>query len=216
MLVISSNNQDVYKAHKRIWKTYMKSHPDIDCYFIEYTYSVIVPTLVNDTLYLRGTETMQNIIRKTLDAMAYFTSRTKYDYVVRANLSSVWIFSRLMQYLETAPRYGLYGGEINRNMPILHKVDYVSGAGIVFSSDVCQLLLQNRHIVYESNVIDDVDIGYALDKLQIKPTYIPRVNVYTMEDMKREGIQYRVRFNTDREREPHIMMAILSSVDQNN
>lgn len=192
----------------------MKSHPDIDCYFIEYV-STIMPILTDTTLYLRGVETTGNIIRKTLDSMEYFTSRKQYDYVVRANLSSVWIFPRLLRYLESAPRHGLYGGEINKNMPIPHPIDYVSGAGIIFSRDICQLLLQHRGLVYESNVIDDVDIGYALNKLNINPTFIPRINVNTLDDIYKEGFQYRVRFESEREREPPIMRKILSLVAQN-
>lgn len=215
MLVISSHGQPVYKEHKQIWKSFMKSHPDIECYFIEYT-STFIPILTDTTLYLRGVESMKNIVRKTMDAMEYFTSRKHYDYVVRANLSSVWIFPRLIRFLESAPREGLYGGEINKNVEILDAVGYVSGAGIIFSHDVCQLLLQNKHLVYEPKLIDDVDIGYALYRLNIRPTFIPRVNVNTPEDMTKEGFQYRVRFDSGREREPLIMRAILSLVDRSN
>lgn len=216
MLVISSNENPVYAEHKQIWKSYMKSHPDIECYFIEYLTSAFQPVLTETTLYLHGVESYKNIIHKTLDSIEYFTSRKYYDYIIRANLSSVWIFPRLLQFLETAPRQGLYGGEINKNMPIPHRIDYVSGAGMIFTPDVCQMLLRNRRLVYESNVIDDVDIGYALHKLNVNPTFIPRVNVNSLEDMYKDGFQYRVRYASEREREPAIMRTILSLVAHSN
>ncbi len=195
----------------------MKSHSDIECYFIEnHPTPASSPRLIDDTLYVPGIESWENIIRKTLDSIEFFTARSHYDYVVRANLSSVWIFPRLIRYLESAPKERLYGGEVNRNMPIPHPIDYVSGAGILFSSDVCQLILQNRDIVYESNVIDDVDIGYALDKLQVPPTDVYRVNVYGPDDIERGGMYYRFRVFEDRDREPELMTHVLSLEGHSN
>ena len=152
MLVISSQTQSVYRHHKAIWETYMKSHPDIECYFIEFSPVVLSPLLTSTTLFLRGHDTYQTILDKTFRAIDFFTRHKQYDYVIRTNLSSVWIFPRLIRFLETAPRTGLYGGIINNNQPWA----YISGAGITLSWDVVQILLKNRHLAYASKVIDDV------------------------------------------------------------
>jgi hypothetical protein len=206
MLVISSQTQPVYRNHKAIWETYMKSHPDIECYFIEFTPAVLSPLLTSTTLFLRGRETYPGILDKTLKALEYFTRRSHYDYVIRTNLSSVWIFPKLIRFLESAPRTKLYGGVRNDNQPW----SYVSGAGITFSWDVVQLLLQNQHLVYANKFIDDVDIGFACVALGIPTTSSPRVDIQSEEDMYKEGFQYRVRFLTDRTRELPFMRKILS------
>lgn len=206
MLVISSQTQPVYRHHKAIWETYMKSHPDIECYFIEFTPAVLSPLLTSNTLFLRGRETYLGILDKTFRALDYFTRRKQYDYVIRTNLSSVWIFPKLMRFLETAPRTGLYGGVRNE----YHPWNFISGAGITFSWDVVQILLQNRHLAYASKVIDDVDIGVACTILAIPTTPIPRVDIGTEADISKEGFHYRVRFFTDREREVPLMRKILS------
>jgi hypothetical protein len=206
MLVISSQTQSVYRQHKAIWETYMKSHPDIECYFIEFNPSVLAPLLTSTTLFLRGHETYLGILDKTFKALDYFTRRKQYDYIIRTNLSSVWIFPKLMRFLETAPRTGLYGGVICNNQPW----SFISGAGITFSWDVVQTLLQNRHLVYMNKFIDDVDIGLACLQLGIPLTPIPRVDIQSEEDMYKEGFQYRVRFLTVRERELPFMRKILS------
>jgi hypothetical protein len=206
MLVISSQTQPVYRQHKAIWETYMKSHPDIECYFIEFTSTVLSPLLTSTTLFLRGRETYPGILDKTFKALDYFTRRKHYDYVIRTNLSSVWIFPKLMQFLETAPRTGLYGGVRNENQPW----HYISGAGITFSWDVVQTLLQNRHLAYANKFIDDVDIGFACATLRIPTTPIPRVDIQSEEDLSKEGFQYRVRFLTDRMQELPFMRKILS------
>ena len=62
MLVISSQTQSVYRHHKAIWETYMKSHPDIECYFIEFSPVVLSPLLTSTTLFLRGHDTYQTIL----------------------------------------------------------------------------------------------------------------------------------------------------------
>jgi hypothetical protein len=206
MLVISSQTQPVYRHHKAIWETYMKSHPDIECYFIEFTPAVLSPLLTSNTLFLRGRETYPGILEKTFKALDYFTRRKHYHYVIRTNLSSVWIFPKLMRFLETVPRTGVYGGIINNNQPW----PYISGAGITFSWDVVQILLQNRHIAYANKFIDDVDIGFACVYLGISTTSIPRVDVGSVEDVYKEGFHYRVRFLTDRTQELPFMRKILS------
>jgi hypothetical protein len=206
MLVISSQTQSVYRHHKAIWETYMKSHPDIECYFIEFTPSVLSPLLTSSTLFLRGRETYPGILDKTLKALDYFTRRSHYDYVIRTNLSSVWIFPKLIRFLETAPRTGLYGGVRNDNQPW----PYVSGAGITFSWDVVQLLLRNRHLAYASNFIDDVDIGFVFVNLGVPITSVPRIVITCEEDLSKEGFHYRVRFLADREKELPFMRKILS------
>ena len=206
MLVISSQSQPVYRHHKAIWETYMKSHPDIECYFIEFNPAVLSPLLTSNTLFLRGRETYLGILDKTFRALDYFTRRKHYDYVIRTNLSSVWIFPKLMRFLETVPRAGLYGGCIGNNQAW----PYISGAGITLSWDVVQLLLRNRHLAYVNKYIDDVDIGLACAQLGIPTTPIPRVDIQSEEDISKEGFQYRVRFLTDRMRELPFMRKILS------
>lgn len=208
MLIISSRTQSVYDQHKQVWKSYMKTHSDIECYFIEYLPTIFVPTLTSDTLYLRGTESYKNITRKTIQSLEYFLQRKQYDYVVRTNLSSVWKFPKLIDYLQTAPRAKFYGGVICSNHPPLK---YISGAGILLSIDVCVILLQQKGIAYQYNEIDDVDIGVALSYTEIVPSAVPRVDIHTDEDIQVNGFHYRVRFADRREREPYIMRAILSS-----
>jgi hypothetical protein len=207
MLVISSAANPVYKAHKRVWRTYMNKHPDIDCYFIEFVPNLRGPTLTQNTLYLRGQDTYPSIIDKTIKSLEYFTSRKSYDFVVRTNLSSVWVFPKLLKFLETAPRTGLYGGVINTNFII----PYISGAGITMSMDICRMLLLNKELVYSVKLIDDVDIGYTLHQRGVVTSYIPWCYVESTEDTKKEGFHYRVRVHGDRLQEEGLMMSILNN-----
>lgn len=209
MLVISSNKEPVYQQHRQVWRSYMKSHPDVECYFIEFSPMVFMPTLTKDTLFVRGIESYYNITRKTILALEYFLSKSSYDFVIRTNLSSVWIFPKMLSYLETIPKTHHYGGVVLTH----EKVPFVSGTCITMSHDVARTLLQYKTIAYANNVVDDYDIGVALYHAGIYPVHsIPRIDINSEEDIQKDGFHYRVRFLTRREREPPIMALL---VDRN-
>lgn len=213
MLILSSHKEPVYESHRQVWRTYMKSHPNIECYFIEFSPMVFMPTLTNDTLYVRGTESYYNITRKTLLALEYFMSRGSYNFIIRTNLSSVWIFPKTLQFLETLPTTRYYGGVVCTH----ERVPFVSGTCIVLSYDTARILLQHKQLAYKNNLVDDVDIGVALYHVGIYPVNsISRVDVFTEEDTRKGGFHYRVRFFTGREREPQLMLSILSHTDHTN
>lgn len=183
----------------------MKSHPDVECYFIEFSPLVFMPTLTKDTLYVRGTENYYNITRKTMLALEYFLSKSTYDYVIRTNLSSVWIFSKMLTFLHTLPRTLHYGGVV----AVHERVPYVSGTCITMSYDVAKILLQYKNIAYANNLVDDADIGVALYHAGIYPVHsIDRIDVQPDGDIQKDGFHYRVRFLTQREREPPIMLSL--------
>jgi hypothetical protein len=205
MLVLSSNKEPVYEQHRQVWRTYMKSHPDVECYFIEFSPLVFMPTLTKDTLYVRGTENYYNITRKTMLALEYFLSKSSYDFVIRTNMSSVWIFPKMLTFLHTLPRTLHYGGVVLTH----ERVPFVSGTCITMSYDVAKILLQHKGIAYANNLVDDVDIGVALYHAGIYPvSSIPRVDISPDEDIYKEGFHYRVRFFTRRERELPIMRSL--------
>lgn len=217
MLVISSDTHPVYAKHREVWRTYQKSHPDVDVVFLQYSPLVYAPTRTADTLFFRGTERYGSILRKTLDAIAYFLPKAPYTHVVRTNLSSVWDFPRLIAYLEQQPTTRLYAGFSCGAEGI--PWNYVSGAGILLSRDVAELLWTHRQRALSVGAIDDVDIGYAMQSLGIPQTPAPRVDFLSLdhytehrEKIPPETFHYRVKhvnWMGDRLEESEIMRRIL-------
>jgi hypothetical protein len=217
MLVISSDTFPVYAHHREVWRTYMKSHPEVDCYFIESRPLVFLPTLTPDTLALRGVERYGTIYRKTIEAIEYFFRRRPYDYVVRTNLSSVWDFRRLRDYLETQPRTGLYAGQVGLNPDT--GIAFASGAGILMSPDVARTLVVNAAIGRSIQAFDDVAIAKALLASGISPTPLPRVDFISLAQYQEHqdkipprSFHYRIKHVDhlgDRMEEPEIMRRLL-------
>jgi len=217
MLVISSDTRPVYATHREVWRSYMKSHPDVDCYFIASSPLVFLPTLSSDTLTLRGAERYGTIYKKTIDALEYFLSRRPYDYIIRTNLSSVWDFRVLRTYLETAPRSRLYAGQVLVNPET--GLAFASGAGILMTPDVARTLMANARIGHSIQAFDDVAIAKALLASGLVPTPLPRVDFISLQhyaehhDKIPEGsLHYRVKhedWRGDRMEEPEIMRRLL-------
>lgn len=180
----------------------MNTHPNVDSYFLE---MAPLSGIVGDTFYTRGIEDGHGILIKTLAAMKYFSG---YDYIIRTNLSSVWNFPRLIEFLHTLPTSGVYCGEINRNIPGL---EYVSGAGMILTPDVCKKMVETPRYV---QVMDDVDIGFVLRGLGILPTPYRRYNILRPDmwlgSIPSDAFNVRVRFNENRELEIGISKEIVA------
>lgn len=214
VLVISSDTFPVYAHHREVWRMYRKSHPDFDCYFIEYRPLVFVPTLTSDTLVLRGIERYGTILGKTLEALEYFLRRRSYDYVLRTNLSSVWDFVNLRRYLDTLPREGVYRGQCGVNPDT--GIQFASGAGILMSADVTKALLNHQQVARTLPAFDDVAIAKALGVAGVSPSPLSRVDFislahYTEHHTKIPGgsFHYRVKNLANRMEEPVVMRHLL-------
>jgi hypothetical protein len=212
VLVISSDNFPVYALHRDVWRTYMKSHPNIDCFFIQYNPLVFVPILTNDTLTLRGQERYSTVLAKTVDALAYLLPRRPYTHIVRTNLSSVWNFSRLIEVLASLPSQRLYGG-----LPL--GKGGASGAGILWTRDVAELLIANRKTLLSIGTADDDDIGTFLQAVGVPLTITHRVDFLSLahyiehnDKIPPGSFHYRVKQPNPEHRlneEPEMMRRIL-------
>jgi hypothetical protein len=97
--------------------------------------------------------------------------------------------------------------------------DYVSGAGIIMTADMVQLLLRNRALAESVGIIDDVDIGHVMRTHGIPVTQAPRVDFISLEHyndhhdkIAPNTFQYRVKHKDylgDRMEEPVMMLRIL-------
>jgi len=203
-IIISSNTEPIYAEHKKVWSSYMNSNPDIDSYFIEYRNEH--QALEGNTLFLTGTESFTNIVKKTIDGIQYFLELKDYDFIVRTNLSSVWNFKVLLKHIETLPTNHVYNGVIGKGMGI----PFISGAGIIFSRDVANILIKNRNVAEVINVLDDVAIGFIMYTLGITCSWGTRYG----EQYNEQAYHYRVKqTNGQREKEPDIMKRILSRIN---
>lgn len=165
VLILASDTEPVYFEFQRIWRQYMKSTPNIDCYF--YKANPTLDTeykLEGDTLWIRMEESLDSVYEKTLKAFDYFANRSeKYDFLFRPNLSSFVVFDKYIQHCHTLPRercvsafIGVEGADI-----------FPSGSGFTMSWDIVLELIRDRPVL---QCQDDVTIGKWLHEKGI-PIY---------------------------------------------
>ena len=201
MLIISSDTDPVYAEHRKVWLSYMNSNPQIECYFIQYRNGP--QEIEGNTFWLNGVESFEKIITKTLDSFNYFL-KNDYDFIVRTNLSSLWNFNVLLEHLETLPRKKVYNGFIG----YFNNFQFASGSGYIITSDIAELLLQNRGLVESCPELDDVAVGFSLNKLGVYPSLGRRNDTIVYHD---NSYHYRFK-NFDRSVEKNNMLRILNSI----
>jgi len=213
VLVVSGGSEPVYKEHQKIWRTNI--HPQVTVIFIEYSEQVDKIILDEDTLFLPGVETFQAMTRKTIDSIEYFLEDKAFTHVIRTNLSSVWNFPRLLNYLKLLPTTELFAGVIGGEGPNA----FVSGAGMHMSRDIAELLVKNKEQICSIQQQDDIAISLGLRALGVTFTQLytrfdfGSVDRFNMYKNKLPSMIYHLRFkqeNGDRSVEPTLMREMIS------
>lgn len=147
--------------------------------------------IIGDVIWAKASTNMNpGMMNKTLLAMEHFVPRLKkYDYVIRTNLSSFYVFPRLFTFLKTLPKSGCYCAYVNENLPTFDLggkkkilLSYGSGAGLIFSPDIVQLLVSEKKLLWNQDYqCEDVVIGAFLRKQKIAPIWAPRFDILTLE-----------------------------------
>lgn len=202
MLILMSGGYP-YDQFRAIWKKYMKSHPNIDCYFYRGNPNMATDYLLDDdTLWVRVSERHGDIFERTLRAFRYFLSmRPKtYTFVFRPNASALIDLDRYYELCKTFPTSTFCGGEIMRRGAVIEHpvVEAPSGAGYTLSIDLVKRFAREQGL--RNVLIDDISIGYYLQEWKIPIVDVPKYTFtkreYSGEELK-EIIEkhFHYRFN---------------------
>lgn len=173
VLIIASDQDQLYRNLQVMWKTYMHYDPKhVEAYFIKGDENLSVPWIItDDVIWSKTQETWRpGILNKTILSMEAMLPRIReFDYIIRTNLSSFYVFPRLLQFLSSCPRSNFYGG--SDAAPSIG-----SGCGFILSPDLVELLVQNKQkFMNDSSHNDDMLIGIFLRDRGIKLHYHHRV-----------------------------------------
>ncbi len=173
-LIIAHDSGKHLVAMQNVWRSYMNIDPEhVEAYFLKADPNIRKEIKVDgDTIFAKTKEnSVPGCMNKTIMAMKYFAPRlSEFDYVIRTNLSSFFIFSRLFTFLQTLPKTGCYCGSP------LGWPCYASGAGIIFSPDLVQLMVDHIDELKNIHPIDDILISQFLMKYGV--TLIPAKQMY--------------------------------------
>lgn len=173
VLVIASDNLGIYTRHEACWRSYATSHPDVAVYFVRQREDAPGTYLDGDTIWSRGREATERTFDKTIAAFQAIPP-SSYDYLVRTNLSSVWNFTKLLDFCATLPLRKVCCGVLG--------TPGVSGAGMIVSPDVVATLVRHSGDI-ERGMWDDIDFGKITDQRRIPLLSAPRCDPKSRADV---------------------------------
>jgi hypothetical protein len=157
MLVLASDTAPEYIEFQSIWRLYMQSNLNIDCYFYKGDPNLTEDAILDgDTLSIRIEDTLETVYEKTLRAFKFFVPRLDtYTFVFRTNLSSFVDFDKYIRFCDGLPTTNCCAAVIGYE----GNIPFPSGSGFTLSPDIVRRLVQESPA---KNVQDDVTIGTAL------------------------------------------------------
>jgi hypothetical protein len=174
ILIIYSDNED-YKKMMQIQQEYLeKFKNEIVFYFCQMNNDQTNDLeVVDNFLYVKGKESLLNILNKTIVSMKYIIKNHNIDFLIRTNLSTVININKLKQILQYIPKTEFYGSSIYLNLQWLsheHGVFdsslfgtiYAQGTGIIFSKDMVEDICRDSDKL-RYDLIDDLAIGVYIN-----------------------------------------------------
>lgn len=153
VLIIDSENLPVYKQLRKIWRSYMHYNPEqVESYFIRGNPNLSRSHIIeNDIIWSKTQESyIPGILNKTILSLEAMIPRINdFDYILRTNLSSFYVFPRLLKVLNKSPRsrFILSGGFVS---PFDNSLKCPHGCGYIISRDLAELIIKNKSQILTS------------------------------------------------------------------
>ncbi len=208
ILILASDQSPTYRELQNVWRTYMHSNPtQIKAYFLKGDPELSSTIEIrDDTIWSKTQEGLiqesAGIINKTILSLEALLPRCQeFDYVLRTNLSSFYIFPRLLEFLKTLPKQGCYAGS-----PLWPKSQMASGSGFILSMDLVQMLVKEKgQFLGNRSVEDDLLIGRFFHQQHIPLHAHERMDFLNLHD-----------WNQSKEKIPsHIFQIRIKTPEQN-
>ena len=212
-LIIASDQYPIYLEFQSTWRSYMHLYPGIiESYFLKCnpklkTVCEIDKDIIWSKFHDGWPPQSASIINKTLVALEkLYNKLDEFDYILRTNLSSFYIFPRFLEFLENLPKNKCYcGSQINPREKI------GSGSGFIISKDVAKLLVKNKYeMLDKKNMYDDELIGHFLNKKGIHLITHERINIEnydtwlkTKDNIPQDLFQFRIKTGSPKWRLQH-------------
>jgi hypothetical protein len=141
-----------------------------------------------DTIWTKGEEGLiPGLLNKTISSLEFLhPCLNEFNYVLRTNLSSFYVFPRLLHFLRYCPRKRFYCG-IRHGANIEGRdVSWVCGAGILMSSDLAEMLIVNKEKLLNLSSdnpynVDDVMIGNLFTENNVTITQGKYKEIYSIQ-----------------------------------
>ena len=156
MLILASNQNNIFKNARKVWKKYMNIDPSIKVYFVygELNEELEEYDPESDLIYQDVKENYGYpvLFHKTIRAIEEIDSKISYDFFIRTNISTFWDFRKLHEHLNVLPNVSCYSGD-----GPLHGF-YLSGTDTIVTPEMIKSMIENKHLLNFS-LVEDATMG---------------------------------------------------------
>ncbi len=186
VLAVASDDKPYYKELQKVWRSYMDYDPEhVEAYFVKADPRLSSLYKIEDhTIWAKAeTSVTPGIADKTILAMEAMIPRIKeFDFIVRTNLSSFFVFPRLLEFMKTLPKTGCYHACENKILQGGGKpyIPFGSGACFILSPDLVEMIVRNKNELLGSTIVDDVLFGWFCHYSKIPLIIATRMDILDM------------------------------------
>lgn len=182
ILVLASDNNYLYKQFREVYKQYLNSHSDIKV-FLVYGNNVDFKQQEHDLVFDVEENYYPGMITKTLLALDYVNKNYSYDYVIRTNLSTFWVFDKLLYRLSSLPKLNCFTGK-GRSCTYkqVKSPIYISGVNLVISADLVDPIVDKADLVTSWDLPEDWALTkFYTEYMGLKPKFTSPASMHFME-----------------------------------
>lgn len=159
ILVLASNESQIVKNARKVWKQYMNIDPELKVFFVygELSSQLEDYDASSDLIFPDIKESYPVYIKKTIEAMKLIHSKYTYDFFIRTNISTFWDFKKLHIHLNDLPKINCYSGD--GPLPGYNSSGfYLSGTDTIVNYEMIESILQNTDKV-NYTIVEDSAMG---------------------------------------------------------
>lgn len=176
ILILASNESQITKNARSIWKQYMNVEPTFKVFFV---YGKLFEPLIDeddsDIVFDNIPESYPVRFHKTFYAMKYIDTHFSYEYFVRTNISTFWDFNNLKKHLDVLPKSRCYSGDGPFSIRELnHSCLYVSGTDTIVTKEMVTSLVSNPEKI-NFGLIEDATMGHYFNGIMGIPPLPNRI-----------------------------------------
>ena len=171
ILAVASDDKVIYKKLREVYESIIDVSKEVKIYLVYGSPITFTPKKFD--LYFPEIEESPypGMALKTIKAMEHVLAEYNFDFLLRTNISTIWLLDRILTRIKTMPKNNTYTGT-RRRCYINGKlsVNYISGTSLIVSRDLVDKIVKNKYKIVEQDLPEDFAISnFIQSELDLEP-----------------------------------------------
>lgn len=171
ILAVASDDKIIYKKLREAYEKIVTVNKEVRIYLV-YGNPITFTPKDYDLYFPEIKESpYPGMALKTIKAMEHVLAEYNFDFLLRTNISTIWLLDRILARIKTLPKNNTYTGT-GRRCYINGKLseNYISGTSLIISKDLVKKIVENKNRIVEQNLPEDFAFSNFLQsELDLKP-----------------------------------------------